>query len=165
MQWVKNSIFRAKKAHSFFSRVQGFFLSKWPNFGSKWLQFVLWTPPGWWHILILTSPIYHNPLLCVQFDHFKPLLSMRRFHDIGTSSGQKFNFQNCLKTTWNSLNLEQEGVFVILKTKFYKENYFWYLYGNTATQVMGFRGRFEAIWALIDLFQNPILFCEFLGPL
>ena len=56
------------------------------------------------------------------------------------SSGQKFNFQNCLITTWNNSNLGLEGVFVILKAKFFKGNDFWHFYGNMATQVIGFWG-------------------------
>ena len=37
--------------------------------------------------------------------------------DISKSSGQKFNFQNCLKSTLNCVNIALEGVFMILKTK------------------------------------------------
>ena len=43
--------------------------------------------------------------------------------DISKSSGQKFNFQNCLKSTWDCINIALEGVFMILKTKFYKKSF------------------------------------------
>ena len=36
--------------------------------------------------------------------------------------------------------------------------------GVNWSEAMGFWGRYEAIWILIDLFQNPVLFCEFPGP-
>ena len=43
--------------------------------------------------------------------------------DISKSSGQKFNFQNCLKSTRDCVNIALEGVFMILKTKFYKKSF------------------------------------------
>ena len=93
MQCIKISIFRAKKALSLFLRVQGFFSSKWPNFGSKWLGMVLWTPPGG-HILILTSLIYHNPL-------------MGELKYKQTKITQLFKCVTCIEVTykwWNSWN-------------------------------------------------------------
>ena len=39
---------------------------------------------------------------------------------------KKSIFKKCLKTTWNSLNLELEGVSVILKTTFSKKKDFWH---------------------------------------
>ena len=53
------------------------------------------------------------------------------------------------------------GVFVILKTKFYKKNIF-----DTPTEIWPpilYLASLEPLQ--IDLFQNPILFCNYLGPL
>ena len=62
--------------------------------------------------------------ICLFWKLYWPKYAM--LQDISKSSGQKFNFQKCLKITWNSLNLELEVVFVILKPKFYKNNDFWH---------------------------------------
>ena len=59
--------------------------------------------------------------------------------DISKSSGQKFVFQNCLKSTWNSVNIALEGVFMKLNTKFYKKKYFWQLRGLTVIYPLSFK--------------------------